>query len=60
MEGQDNGWLQQAMTKSRYVIVDKASVPIWIEEHVKPEKIHYVSETQTVEQIFENIQKENN
>ena len=59
MQGQDNGWLKQAMSKSKYVIVDKASVPIWIEEHAKSEKIHYVSETQTVEQIFENIQKEN-
>tara|TARA_Y100000748_G_scaffold262136_1_gene230488 strand:- start:330 stop:692 length:363 start_codon:yes stop_codon:yes gene_type:complete len=59
MEGQDNGWLKQAMTKSKYVVVDKASVPIWIEEYTKPEKIHYVSETQTVGQIFENIQKEN-
>ncbi len=59
MEGQDNGWLKQAMTKSKYVVVDKASVPIWIEEYAKPEKIHYVSETQTVDQIFENIQKEN-
>ena len=60
MEGEDNGWLKQAMTKSKYVIVDKASVPIWIEEHLKSEKIHYVSETQTGEQIFENIQKVTN
>ena len=59
MEGQDNGWLRQAMSKSKYVLVDKERVPIWIEEQSKPEKIHYVSEEQTVEQIFENIQKEN-
>ena len=37
MEGEDNGWLKQAMTKSKYVIVDKAAVPIWIEEHLKSE-----------------------
>ena len=59
MEGQDNGWLRQAMSKSKYVLVDKERVPIWIEEQSKPEKVHYVSEEQTVEQIFENIQKEN-
>jgi hypothetical protein len=58
MEGEDNGWLRQAITKSKYVLVDKASVPIWIEEHAKPEKIHYVSEEQTVEQTFEKIKEE--
>ena len=60
MEGQDNGWLKQAITKSKYVIVDRASVPIWIEEHSTTEKIHYVSDEQTVEQVFEKIQKESN
>ena len=58
MEGSDNGWLRQAITKSKYVLVDRASVPIWIEEHSTPEKIHYVSEEQTVEQIFKKIQEE--
>ena len=58
MEGSDNGWLRQAITKSKYVLVDRASVPIWIEEHSTPEKILYVSEEQTVEQIFKKIQEE--
>ena len=58
MEGQDNGWLKTAMSKSKYVIVDKASVPIWIEEQESnKEKIFYVSEENTVEQTFETIQK---
>jgi hypothetical protein len=61
MEGQDNAWLKQAMSKSKYVIVDKASVPIWIEEQVSnKEKIFYVSEENTVEQTFETIQKSAN
>ena len=60
MEGQDNGWLKQAITKSKYVIVDRASVPIWIEEHSTTQKNHYVSDEQTVEQVFEKIQKESN
>jgi len=58
MQGEDNGWLRQAMTKSKYVLVDKASVPIWIEEHLTAQKIHYVSEEQTIEQTFEKINKE--
>ena len=58
MEGSDNGWLRQAITKSKYVLVDRASVPIWIEEHSTPEKIHYVSEEQTVKQIFKKIHEE--
>ena len=61
MEGQDNAWLKQAMSKSKYVIVDKASVPIWIEEQESnKEKIFYVSEENTVEQTFETIQKRAN
>lgn len=61
MEGQDNGWLKTAMSKSKYVIVDKASVPIWIEEQVSnKKKIFYVSEENTVEQTFETIQKRAN
>ena len=61
MEGQDNGWLKTAMSKSKYVIVDKASVPIWIEEQESnKEKIFYVSEENTVEQTFETIQKRAN
>jgi|TARA_B100001778_G_C18354924_1_gene523742 hypothetical protein len=54
-----NNWLKQAMSKSNYVIVNKDTVPVWIEEEVPAKaKIFYVSKENTVEQTFENIQKE--
>jgi hypothetical protein len=47
------------MSKSNYVIVNKDTVPVWIEEEVPAKaKIFYVSKENTVEQTFENIQKE--
>ena len=53
----DNGWLRQAMTKSKYVLMKK-DVPIWIEEMASDAKTYYVSEEQTVKQTFEKINEE--
>jgi hypothetical protein len=52
------GWLEQAMTKSKYIIMEKDKVAIWIEEMAPLQKTYYVSEEQTIEQTFEKINKE--
>ena len=51
-------WLEQAVTKSKYVIMEKDKVPIWIEEMAPEKKTYYVSEGQTIEQTFQIINKE--
>ena len=51
-------WLEQAITKSNYVIMEKDKVPIWIEEMAPEKKTYYVSQEQTIEQTFEIINKE--
>ena len=50
-------WLEQAITKSNYVIMEKDKVPIWIEEMAPEKKTYYVSEEQTIEKTFEMINK---
>tara|TARA_B100001175_G_C19488622_1_gene631310 strand:+ start:518 stop:886 length:369 start_codon:yes stop_codon:yes gene_type:complete len=51
-------WLEQAITKSNYVIMEKDKVPIWIEEMAPEKKTYYVSKEQTIEQTFQIINKE--
>jgi len=51
-------WLEQAITKSNYVIMEKDKVPIWIEEMAPEKKTYYVSQEQTIEQTFQIINKE--
>ena len=51
------GWLQQAITKSKYVIMEKDKAPIWIQEMAPANKTYYVSEEQTIEQTFQIINK---
>ena len=48
-------WLEEAVTKSKYVIMEKDKVPIWIQEMAPEKKTYYVSEEQTIEQTFELI-----
>jgi|TARA_R100000030_G_C3207814_1_gene112579 hypothetical protein len=50
-------WLEQALSKSKYVIMEKDKVPIWIQEMAPAQKTYYVSEEQTIEQTFEVINK---
>ena len=50
-------WLEQAVTKSKYVIMEKDKAPIWIQEMVPANKTYYVSEEQTIEQTFQIINK---
>ena len=51
-------WLSQAMGKSTYVIVDKTNLPIWIDEALPIKKCYEVTVEQSIEQTFENINKE--
>ena len=51
-------WLEQAITKSKYVIMEKDKVPVWITELAPEAKTYYVSEEQSIEQTFEKINKE--
>ena len=51
-------WLEEAVTKSKYVIMEKDKVPIWIQEMAPEKKTYYVSEEQTIEKTFELINKE--
>ena len=52
-------WLEQVVTKSKYVIMDEDKAPIWIKEMAPEKKTYYVSEERTIEQTFEAInQKE--
>tara|TARA_B100001057_G_scaffold340892_1_gene341693 strand:+ start:652 stop:1020 length:369 start_codon:yes stop_codon:yes gene_type:complete len=53
----NNGWLKQAMDKSKFVIADKKNTPIWIEEMMPQGRCHMISEERTLEQTFEEIQK---
>ena len=50
-------WLEQAITKSKYIIMEKTKAPIWIQEMAPEEKTYYVSEEQTIEKTFEIINK---
>ena len=50
-------WLEQAITKSKYVIMEKDKAPIWIKEMAPENKTYYVSEERTIEQTFDLINK---
>ena len=52
------GWLLQAMGKSTCVVVNKTDLPIWIDEALPIKKCYEVTAEQSIEQTFENINKE--
>ena len=52
-----NNWLKQAVNKSKYVLLDKSTVPVWITELTPEEKTYHISETQTVEKTFKDIKE---
>jgi hypothetical protein len=54
----EKGWLSQVIGKSTYVIVDKTNLPIWIDEALPIKKCYEVTVEQSIEQTFENINKE--
>ena len=54
--GSDNQhWLENAISRSKYVLMDKDKSPIWIDEMAPENKTYGISEQQSVEQVFETI-----
>ena len=51
------GWLKQAISKSKYVMLDRTDAPVWIEELVPENKLYLVTKDQTIENTFENIKQ---
>ncbi len=51
------GWINQATAQSKFIIVDKTNLPIWINDHLPENKIHEFTGDQSVESIFQNIKK---
>ena len=54
--GSDNQhWLENAISRSKYVLMDTDKSPIWIDEMAPENKTYVISEQQSVEQVFETI-----
>ena len=54
--GSDNQyWIEDAISRSKYVLMDKDKSPIWINEMAPENKTYVISEQQSVEQVFETI-----
>ena len=53
--GAEKSWLTQAISESKYVLLDQSTVPLWIEEMVPENKRYYVNQEQSVVNIFEKI-----
>ena len=54
-ESENQNWLERAITRSSYVLMDKDKSPIWVGEMAPGKKTYNISEQQTVEQVFETI-----
>ena len=50
-------WIDQAVRKSRFIVVDKTNIPIFIDELLPADNVYEYTAEQTVESIFENIKK---
>ena len=48
-------WLEEAVTKSKYVIMEKDKVPIWIQEMAPEKKTYYVSELRMSQKSFNPV-----
>ena len=49
------GWLNQALSKSKYVVIDQTNLPVWVEEMIPESKKHIITAEHTVEDAFKNI-----
>jgi len=54
-ESENQDWLEKAISRSTYVLMDKDKAPIWVTEMSPEKKTHTVSEQQSVQQVFETI-----
>ena len=50
-------WIDQAVRKSRFIVIDKTNIPIFIDELLPTDNVYEYTAEQTVESIFENIKK---
>ena len=54
-ESDHQDWLEKAVSRSTYVVMDKDKAPIWISEMAPEKKTYSISEQQSVDQVFETI-----
>ena len=51
------GWLKQAMNNSKYVMVNKTNLPIWVTEELPTKNCYEINDEQTVEESFKTVAK---
>ena len=56
--GGEKGWLKQAMSKSKCVLVNKTNLPIWVDEELPIKNCYEVTAERTIEETFENFSTE--
>ena len=54
-ETDNQAWLEKAISRSKYVLMDKEKSPIWIVEIAPENKTYGISAQQSVEEVFETI-----
>ena len=53
----NEAWLETAISRSRYVPMDSDKSPIWVNEMAPENKTYFISQQQSVQQVFETISK---
>ena len=53
----NEAWLETAISRSRYVLMDSDKSPIWVNEMAPQNKTYFISQQQSVQQVFETISK---
>ena len=54
-ETDNQAWLEKAISRSKYVLMDKEKSPIWIVEIAPENKTYGISAQQSVKEVFETI-----
>ena len=49
----EKDWLLQAIRKSKYILVNKTDLPIWIDEELPIKKCYEVTAERSIEETFE-------
>ena len=49
----EKGWINLAMSKSKYILINKDS-PVWVSELAPESKTYFIDQEQSVEKAFEN------
>tara|TARA_B100000424_G_scaffold169428_1_gene130430 strand:- start:176 stop:523 length:348 start_codon:yes stop_codon:yes gene_type:complete len=56
----NDAWLQKAISRSNYVLMDKHRSPSWISDLSPESKTYDISEQQSIQEVFETIRRSNN